>query len=179
MVFKRILYFIKSDRIGPDIPLTHIMLHFKWSMNFLCKRKFKSFGEDAEVRPYSYFSGCSKIIIGSRTTIRPGSFLYADVQSLFGGNIIIEEDVLLGNNCNVYASNHVFSDKSLPISKQGHTHNNDVIVRKGAWVGANVVILPGVTIGKNSVVGAGSIVTKDVPDFTVAVGNPAKVIKKI
>jgi len=53
------------------------------------------------------------------------------------------------------------------------------VLRKGCWIGANAVILPGVIIGENSVVGAGSVVTKSIPNGVIAVGNPAKVIRKI
>ena len=54
-----------------------------------------------------------------------------------------------------------------------------VLIRKGAWIGAGVTILPGVCIGKHAIVGAASVVTKDVPDYAVAVGNPAKVVKML
>lgn len=67
----------------------------------------------------------------------------------------------------------------VPIYDQGFYVSREVMLREGCWIGANVVILPGVTIGKNAVIGAGSIVTKSIPDFCVAAGNPAKVIKQI
>lgn len=76
-------------------------------------------------------------------------------------------------------SNHSFSDTRKSISLQGHSDIQPVILKRGCWIGANVTILPGVTIGENSVVGANSLVTKSVPPFHVAVGNPARVIKKI
>ncbi|RYY14386.1 MAG: acyltransferase, partial [Chitinophagaceae bacterium] len=57
--------------------------------------------------------------------------------------------------------------------------DEQVVLKKGCWIGANAIILPGVTIGENSVVGAGSIVTKSIPDRVVAVGSPARVVKKI
>jgi acetyltransferase-like isoleucine patch superfamily enzyme len=53
------------------------------------------------------------------------------------------------------------------------------LLREGCWIGANTVILPGVTIGKNAVVGASSVVTKSIPDYAIAVGNPARVIRSI
>ncbi|HAI40259.1 MAG TPA: acyltransferase, partial [Maribacter sp.] len=62
---------------------------------------------------------------------------------------------------------------------QGHFNAENTILKKGCWVGANAILLPGVTIGHNSIVGAGSIVTKDVPDNVVVAGNPAKVLKVI
>lgn len=77
----------------------------------------------------------------------------------------------------IYVSNHKFEDVTIPIYYQGHSPAKSVLVKEGSWIGANSVILPGVTIGRNSVVGAGSIVTKDVPDFTLVAGNPAKMIR--
>ena len=62
---------------------------------------------------------------------------------------------------------------------QGHSPPRSVSVQTGAWIGAGAIILPGVSIGRNSVIGAGAIVTKDIPPFSVAVGNPARVIKTI
>lgn len=72
-----------------------------------------------------------------------------------------------------------FSITDTPIYFQGHGEVEQVKLREGCWIGANCIILPGVTVGKNSVVGAGSVVTKSIPDFSVAVGSPAKVIKVI
>jgi acetyltransferase-like isoleucine patch superfamily enzyme len=168
-----------SDRIGPDFPLTHVLLFNKFLMRILCKRKLQYFGIDAEVRPFSYLVGCSKISIGNGTVIRPGSVLMAEVEDLSGGSIVIEDNVLLGGNCSIYASNHEFRDRSKKISGQGHKFYQDVRIESGSWIGANVIILPGVVIGQHSVVGAGSVVTKSIPPFRVAVGNPAKIIKCI
>ena len=74
-------------------------------------------------------------------------------------------------------SNHVHKNKSIPIINQGYTDSKPILVKKGSWIGANVIILPGVTIGRNSVVGAGSIVTKSVSDHSIVAGNPAVVIE--
>ena len=86
---------------------------------------------------------------------------------------------MIGCGVHIYVENHRFDNPNFPIIDQGHTQAQMVTLKKGCWVGANTIILPGVTIGENAVVGAGSIVTKSVPDFTIAVGNPARVIKSI
>jgi acetyltransferase-like isoleucine patch superfamily enzyme len=65
----------------------------------------------------------------------------------------------------------------MPIIDQGYGPSRTVIIKKGAWIGANAIILRGVTIGENSVIGAGSVVTKSIPPRVVAVGCPAKIIK--
>lgn len=170
----------RADRIGPDLPFVHVFLYFKMTMRPLCRIKFKFFGEMAEIRPFSFFSGCKKISIGARTVIRPGSYIYASTEiNEAGGEIIIENDVLIGNGCHIYASNHVFADTSIPISMQGHKNYPNIHIEKGVWIGSNVIILPGVRIGNNTVIGAGSVVTKSVPAHSLYAGNPAKLIKKI
>lgn len=180
-IFSRIKFWNNADRIGPDILLTHWRLYFKSTMKKLCIKKFKHFGLGAEFRPGAYAEACSKISIGNNVVIRPGTFLFADPTD-GGGSIIIEDKVSIGPGVHFYTNNHKFSDASQVIYDQGYpdpTENDSIVLKKGCWVGAAVIILPGVTIGENAVVGAGSVVTKNIPAFTVAVGNPAKVIKSI
>lgn len=180
-IFERYGFWKTADRIGPDIPLTHWKLYLKSTMRRLCIRKFKRFGEGAEFRPGAYAISCSKITIGDYVIIRPGTFLFADPVKN-GGEIIIEEKVLIGSGVHFYTNNHDFSDTTKPIYDQGHqlsTKSNTIILRKGCWIGAGVIILPGVEVGQNSVVGAGSVLTKSIPSGVVAVGNPARVLKNI
>jgi acetyltransferase-like isoleucine patch superfamily enzyme len=178
-VAERMKFWKQGDRIGPDILLSHWRLYFKSTMKKLCIEKFKYFGEGAEFRPGAYAEACSKISIGKNVVIRPNTFLIADPR-LGGGGIIIEDKVLIGPGVHLYTNNHKFSDKRKAIYDQGYpmpTQADSIHLKKGCWIGAGAIILPGVTVGVNAVVGAGSIVTKNVPDFTVAVGNPARFIK--
>lgn len=177
-LIKRMQFWRNADRIGPDIPLTHWRLHFKSSMLTLCKSKFKYFAESAEFRPGAYAICCSKISLGRRVVIRPGTLLHADSREE-GAGITIEDDTMLGPGVQIYVSNHRFDDPDISIIDQGHYDSMPVLLKRGCWIGANAVILPGVTIGENSVVGAGSVVTKSIPDRALAVGNPVKVIRNI
>ena len=178
-MIQKIKFWVQGDRIGPDMPLMHWMLHFKKTMRFLCVKKFKYFGENAAVRPFVYAVACSKISIGKNTTIRPLSCLFADPRPN-GGGITIEDDVLLGGGIHFYTNNHMFNDISKPIYEQDHkeaTISNSIRVSTGCWIGASSIILPGVEIGQNAVIGAGTVVTKSVPAFCVFAGNPGKVIR--
>jgi acetyltransferase-like isoleucine patch superfamily enzyme len=174
----RLQFWRTTDRIGPDIPLTHWRLHFKSTMRRLCASKFMRFGHDSEFRAGAYAVCCSKISLGDRVVIRPGCMLFADPRSE-GAGITIEDDVMLGSSVHIYVHNHKFDDPTLPIIDQGHYPSEPVLLERGSWIGAGTIILPGVTVGKNAVVGAGSVVTQDVPAFTVVVGNPARVFRQI
>lgn len=170
---------ITSDRLGPDCPFTHWRLYFQKTMTMLCKKKFKHFGKNAAFRPGSYTVAPSKISLGKNVVIRPNSFLFAFPGKEQEGHITIKDNVLVGSGVHIYVSNHSFSDISRPIIEQGHDKPKDVLLNEGCWIGANSIILGGVTIGKNAVIGAGSVVTRSVPAYCVAVGNPAKIIKRL
>ncbi|NQX40293.1 Acetyltransferase (isoleucine patch superfamily) [Pedobacter steynii] len=177
-IIKKIRYNLSADRIGPDIPFTHWKLYYQNQMLKLCKRKFKSFSDTAVFRPGAYAIGCSKIVIGERVVIRPQSMLFGDSVSS-ETTIIIEDDVMIGSGVHIYIHNHRFDRLDIPLIDQGYYADKPVVLKSGCWVGANAVILPGVTVGRNSVIGAGSVVTKSIPDGVVAGGNPAKILKTI
>lgn len=167
-----------TDRIGPDILGTYWRLFFRSTMKKLCQQKFNFFADTAEFRPGAYAVGCSQISIGDRVIIRPGTMLHGETNTL-KESISIEDDVLIGSGVHIYVENHKFSTTKKSIIDQGHNQSLKVTLKKGCWIGANSIILPGVSVGENSVIGAGSVVTKTIPDGTVAVGNPAKIIRKI
>lgn len=176
--FQRIKFWTHADRIGPDIPTSYWKLFFKSTMIALCKSKFKYFDESAEFRAGSYATGCSRISMGKRVIIRPFSYIQTDASD-DGADITIEDDVMLGPGVHIYTNNHTFSNLNKSFIDQGYDEVKEVILKKGCWIGANTIILAGVVIGENSVIGAGSIVTKSIPSYVVAVGSPAKVIKKL
>ena len=86
------------------------------------------------------------------------------------GTVTIEEGVMLGPEVGIFTVN--YEPKNIRV-----IFTKEILIKKNAWIGARVSILPGVTIGENAIVGTGSVVTKDIPDNAVAVGNPARVIK--
>jgi len=174
-IYKKIKFCKMADRIGPDMPFSHWKLHFRSSMSSLCRKKFKYFGDGSDFRAGAYAVNCSNISIGRNVVVRPSTMFFADQYA----QIIIEDNVMMGAGVHFYVNNHKFDRRDIPLIEQGYYPSKDIIVREGAWIGANSIILPGVVIGKNAVIGAGSIVTKSVQDFCVAVGNPAKVIREI
>lgn len=102
------------------------------------------------------------VVIGNNVTLKSGVFLW--------NGITLENDVFIGPNA-------TFTNDKRPRSKVYPEQFARTLVKEGASIGANATILPGVCIGKKAMVGAGAVVTKDVPDYAVVVGNPAKVIR--
>ena len=147
----RIRFWRSVDRLGPDIPWTHWRLHFKATAKALCASKFRSFGQGAEFRPGAYAVACSKIDIGTGVVIRPATMIFADPRT-DGAGIVIEDFVLIGSGVHIYTANHSFADPSKPVFEQGHAESAAVALRRGCWIGAGAIILPGVEIGENAVV---------------------------
>lgn len=92
------------------------------------------------------------------------------------GGIHIGSNVIMGQNVRFHSENHIFSDVNIPIRDQGVT-NKGIVVRDDCWIGAGAVFLDGVTVGEGCVIGANAVVNKDIPPYSIAVGNPVKIIK--
>ena len=174
-IYRKIKFTLNADRIGPDIPFTHWKLHFQSTMLSLCKSKFKLFGDNADFRAGAYAVHCSNISIGKNVVVRPGTMLFADES----GEIVLEDNVMMGTGVQFHVNNHKFESRKIPLIDQGYYPSKKIVVKNGAWLGANVIVLSGVTIGRNCVVGAGSIVTKSIPDYAISSGVPAKILKYI
>lgn len=139
-----------------------------------------------------------KIILGNRVTIgkyaiirpgnlyggEPGEGLRVGDHSNIGpycyigcsGFISIGNNVMISPRVSIYAENHVFDSLDATIKSQG-VKRESVVIEDDCWIAANSILLAGVTIGKGSVVAAGSVVTQDVPPFSVVAGVPARIIK--
>jgi len=129
--------------------------------------------EFASVQVTSHLTNLGEgLDIGAGTYVGPHAILGA------GGGLSIGRDVTLGAFVQVLAENHGFSDPNLPINEQGVTRRG-ISIGDGCWIGNNAIVLDGVQIGERAVIGAGSIVTRNVPSRAVAVGNPAHVIRHI
>lgn len=93
------------------------------------------------------------------------------------GEVEIGNNVMMGPDCVIYTRNHKYLCVDAPMNEQGFSESRKVVIGDDVWICGQVIILPGVTIGDHSIVGAGSVVTKDVPAWAVVGGNPAVILK--
>ncbi len=132
-----------------------------------------SFEESVCIERNSFFNAEGGIIsVGAKTSFNISAHINAAVE----GKIEIGKSCLIGPNVVMRTAGHNYDDPTVEIRKQGH-RCLDIKIDDDVWIGANVVILGGVHVGRGSVIGAGAVVTKDIPPMSVAVGVPAKVIK--
>lgn len=125
------------------------------------------------IRPSSYYGGDLGIglTMGEHSSIGPYGYVGCS------GRITIGKNVMFGPKCSLFAENHVFSDTQASIKSQG-VQQKGITVEDDCWIGSNVTILDGVTIGKGSVIGAGTLVTKDIPAGSIVVDKREKSIRQ-
>lgn len=115
-----------------------------------------------------------------RFLIEIGNHVHIGSYNILGARhgIVLEDYVLIGPHVMIGDHGHRYEQIDLPIKSQGVTQGGPIRIEEGCWIGANVFILPKVTIGRHSVIGANSVVNRDVPPYSVAVGVPARVVKR-
>lgn len=127
-------------------------------------------GDDIEFRPPISIDYGMRLSIGDRT------FINADFMIIGGGFVSIGSDCLIGPRCGIYTPDHA---KDIARRLDGWELPQPVTIGNNVWLGGSVTITPGVSIGENSIIGAGSVVTTDIPANVIAVGNPCRPIKPI
>jgi acetyltransferase-like isoleucine patch superfamily enzyme len=127
-------------------------------------------GQDCTIKDGVTIKAPGSLTIGDRVSVNQGCFINAR------GKVTIGSDVRIAHSVTIMSVNHRFSDTQQPIHKQG-VDNGSVHIGDDVWIGSRSVILPGVRVASGAVVGAGSVVTKDVPTMSVVGGNPAKLLR--
>lgn len=157
-------------------------------------------GNDVTIGDFSYLNCLSNrgVEIGSHTSIdrnlwlscggdtgsgegffEIGDYSYIGCNAVIGaggGGIKIGKNVLVGQSVNMHSERHNFEDVDSPIRSQGISYNG-IVIEDNVWIGSKATILDGVIIGTGSIIGAGAVVTKSIPAYSIAVGIPAKVVE--
>lgn len=124
-------------------------------------------GVNIDIQKYTRFSHFCEL--GNNSGIGEGSRLY--------GKVLIGDDVMMGPQCWIYTQNHEFRYLDRPMRQQGPQREEPVVIGNDVWIGSRVTILPGVHVGNGVIIGAGAVVSKDVPDYAIVGGNPARILK--
>lgn len=137
---------------------------------FLVKRIFKKCGINVNVEHGAYFQNGFNIEIGDNSGI--------GVNAQIPNNLIIGSNVLMGPEILIIPSSHKFENKGQLIKDQGYEDPKQVIIEDDVWIGARAIVIGGIHIKKGAVIGAGSVVTKDVEPYSIVAGVPAREIKR-
>jgi len=136
----------------------------------LLKKMLGSLGEHVKIHPPFYVDYGVHVTLGNHVYMNYGC-VFLDVNQ-----ITIGHHVMLGPNVSIYTAGHPIDQK---IRDEGLEYGYSVTIKDHCWIGGATIINPGVTIGEGSIIGSGSVVTKDIPPYVVAAGNPCKVIREI
>lgn len=150
----------------------------EWLISQKNKIYLKKYEHESKCKIHFVGQGHGGITISNAKnfSISKTSHLKSDTYIECSGSVTIGEYFHTGRGLTIFSSNHIYDNNNfIPYDKT--SENKAVIIKDFVWIGANVTILPGVTIGEGAVIGAGSVVTKNIPNYAIAAGNPAKVIK--
>lgn len=135
---------------------------------FFCKPLFDSCGTNVNIERGAQFGTGSGISIGNNSGL--------GVNCLVHGPLEIGENVMMGPNVVIFTHTHNYSRIDIPMCKQGSSVTK-VSIGNDVWIGMRAIIMPGVNVGNGVIIGAGAVVTKDIPDYAVVGGVPAKIIR--
>lgn len=169
MKIKKIIGIVIYNLIAKNMPVSNSRVNFySKQIRRLCGRLIlDKCGEQVNIEKGATFS--NRVVLGNNSGI--------GIRAFIQGKTILGDNVMMGPDCLIYTSNHAFDRLDIPMNQQGHEDEKKVIIGNDVWIGGRVIILPGVNIGDGVVIGAGSVVTKNVPNYAVIGGNPAKILK--
>ena len=158
-------YFWARHLPGSDVPYS---MGSKKIRAFFARRMFSSMGKNVNIEHGAFFASGKDISIGDNSGL--------GLNCRVAGPLSIGNDVMMAPNVSIYTQNHETENIYRPMRLQT-AEKKKVTIGDDVWIGANAIILPGVTVGSGAIIAAGAVVTKDVPEFAVVGGNPAKIIK--
>jgi acetyltransferase-like isoleucine patch superfamily enzyme len=149
-------------------------------------------GRKVQIDPRAFIARGGHVTLGEGTVIRAGAMLLPSSGFIAIGNktsvnqytvingqggVIIGNSVMIAAFVAMFAANHDFADPTIPMAEQGTSTKGGIKIEDDVWIGTHAVILDGVSIGRGSVIGAGAVVTQDVPPYSVMMGVPAKRVR--
>lgn len=135
----------------------------------VCRRLFAECGDHVNIERSAYLGDARSISIGPHSGIGINASIHRGTR--LGAHVMMGPDVL------ILSANHRTASVEIPMTDQGFESTAPVIIADDVWIGARAIILPGVTVGSGSIIGAGAVVSKDVPPGAVVVGNPARIVR--
>lgn len=165
-LFCGLYYCFASLLPGPGLPLGGLA---QWLRN-LCARNMMAYcGQGVRIGVRASFGNGSRIRVGNNSAISDRTWIL--------GEVTIGENVMMAPEVVILTYNHGFDRLDIPMIQQGVTEIKPVVIGNDVWIGARVMIMPGVRIGDHAILAAGAIITRDVPEWAIMGGNPAKVIR--
>lgn len=136
---------------------------------YCCKPIFKFCGVNVNIERGAFFGSGKNLEIGDNSGL--------GVNCVVPSDIYIGKNVMMGPNVFILSTNHEFADVSIPMINQGNTISKKCIIEDNVWIGRQIIFTPGRHIRKGTIVGAGSVVTRDFDEYSVIGGNPARLIR--
>ena len=164
---KKKIFFVLYKMTAQWLPISQRSKVAKKARGFWAKRIAVSFGKNVNVERGAVFGPLLEI--GNNSGVGINCELYGPVK--------IGDNVMMGPEVVVYTSGHRHDRTDIPMVEQGSDETREVTIGNDVWIGRRAMIMPGVTVGDGCVIGAGAVVTKDVPKYSIVGGVPAKVIK--
>lgn len=165
---KKKIYFVLYKLTAQKLPISQRSTLAKRARGFWTSKIVSAMGTDVNIERNAHFG--PQLEIGDHSGIGINCEVYGPVK--------IGRDVMMGPEVVVYTSGHKHDRVDIPMREQGSDEVRPVVIGDDVWIGRRAIIMPGVKIGNGCIIGAGAVVTKDIPDYSIAGGVPAKVIKR-
>lgn len=168
----RIICLVVYKAFARHLPVSYARVGGKTSKFIryrLCKHIFEECGNNVNVEHGANFGNGFGVRIGNNSGL--------GVDCMVPNDIIIGADVMMGPNCRILSANHQFSNTDIPMRLQGLEQTKQTVIEDDVWIGRDVMMTPGRTIRKGSIIGMGTVLTKDFPEYSIVGGNPSKLIR--
>lgn len=162
------LFYLVANRL-PNTPMPGSGLGMR--LRIMCVRRiFKHAGASIKVHGDVNFGTGVSVSLGNYSSLNRGCWM--------GNDTVLGDHVMMGPEVVILSGSHNFERTDIPMVLQGAPVRDPVVIGNDVWIGTRTIILPGVRIGDHAIIGAGSVVTRDVEDWSIVAGNPARLIKK-